>query len=95
MNIKHYRLSEPLRGWPPTLRNESGVYELVATQGDGNLLPLCRVGGSDSSGLLYIGQTRHLRSRLTAIRGTLCEGRLPGPMPAMTYLASNVFSDRV
>ncbi len=74
--------------WPETLRNLPGMYQLIATDAGGEPLELDRIGGKDPGGLLYIGQSRHLRGRLTSIRNALVNDRRLGPMPAVTYQSS-------
>ena len=51
-------------GLPTGLKQEPGIYELVALDKAGKLVPIPRVCGVDRRGVLYIGQTVNLFRRM-------------------------------
>jgi len=70
------------------LPNEPGVYRLIALNTRGRPKPLARVGGKDSQGVLYIGRSQNLRSRLRSLRRMLFDGAPLGHIAGLTYRAS-------
>jgi hypothetical protein len=79
-----YRLETDIDALP----NEPGVYRLIALNTRGKPKPLSRVGGLDRSGVLYIGRSRKLRSRLRTRRHMLFDGTPRGHIAGLTYRAS-------
>lgn|SRR5579875_480418 len=89
MPSTRFLLCNDPRNWTKKLHRKPGIYKLLVLGKDGKPKRLSRVGGVDSTGLLYIGQHQRVRDRLRAIRRKLCEGNKKiGPMPAETYCAS-------
>ena len=73
--------------WPDTrhLANAPGVYELVVLDKAGEWARLDRVGGTDRRGILYIGQSSKLRSRLQDLRRVIREQSPDGHIAGLTY----------
>lgn len=71
-----------------SLPNEPGVYRLILLTTRHKPKPLARVGGTDKSGVLYIGRSRNLRARLRGLRRMLFDGAAAGHVAGRTYKVS-------
>jgi len=94
LNSEIFRLCDGnLKGkfGPRTLKSLPGVYQIIATDNRGGLIPLNRVGGQDSEGILYIGCGAALRRRLRVFRNVACPAwdRNTGHAGAVSYSESN------
>lgn len=80
-----------LSTWPglDRLSNTLGVYKILVLNKNAKPKPLCRVGGIDQGGVLYIGRSDHLRRRLNTLRRMLFEGVPRGHIAGLTYNASS------
>lgn len=75
---------------PLEVKGSPGVYQIVATDETGRPLPLDRVAGRDTEGILYIGESTDLLRRLRLFRNQVCPawGATTGHAGGDSYLES-------
>jgi hypothetical protein len=56
------------------LRNESGVYAIIVVDGSGRRVTISRCCKRDPAGIIYIGRSTNLRSRIRTLQRMICPG---------------------
>lgn len=57
------------------LMTSSGMYEIIAIAPNGRPAPIYRLGGIDTEGILYVGQSTNVRGCLLGLRTMVCSPR--------------------
>lgn len=86
---EQFRLCQKPRLLPPTsaLGNKPGVYVIIGADKKETPVQLNRVCGPDAEGILYIGKSTTVRSRLQKFRNLVCPdaGQFQGHAGAESY----------
>jgi hypothetical protein len=78
------------------ISNDSGIYWIVAANKLGQPIPLQRVCGCDPDGILYVGRSSRLRSRLQTLSAMLrtVDPRAAGHIAGLHYKANRSLRNR-